>query len=164
MFTVRTGNIDVALFYGGNMALHNVLVIKMMCEVSLSITHPCALLHKLSWAGFTASHRGGWSVDNNLKRSLNCLCRRVADSVCVWPSQGKSYVFDQVFPTNTTQEQVYNTCAKQIVKGESRARFIPTCMSDTKAEGERQYALNHHILGPPLSTLSVYALFSDCTH
>ncbi|XP_012724805.2 kinesin heavy chain isoform X1 [Fundulus heteroclitus] len=29
---------------------------------------------------------------------------------------GKSYVFDQVFPTNTTQEQVYNTCAKQIVR------------------------------------------------
>lgn len=31
--------------------------------------------------------------------------------------QGKSYVFDRVFPTNTTQEQVYNTSAKQIVKG-----------------------------------------------
>lgn len=31
--------------------------------------------------------------------------------------QGKSYAFDRVFPTNTTQEQVYNTCAKQIVKG-----------------------------------------------
>ncbi|XP_013859604.1 kinesin heavy chain isoform 5A [Austrofundulus limnaeus] len=29
---------------------------------------------------------------------------------------GKPYVFDQVFPTNTTQEQVYDTCAKQIVK------------------------------------------------
>uniref|UniRef100_A0A7N8XPY0 Kinesin-like protein n=1 Tax=Mastacembelus armatus TaxID=205130 RepID=A0A7N8XPY0_9TELE len=29
---------------------------------------------------------------------------------------GRSYVFDRVFPTNTTQEQVYNTCAKQIVK------------------------------------------------
>ncbi|XP_048874361.1 kinesin family member 5Aa isoform X7 [Brienomyrus brachyistius] len=29
---------------------------------------------------------------------------------------GKSYVFDRVFPTNTTQEQVYNTCARQIVK------------------------------------------------
>uniref|UniRef100_A0AAQ4NZ48 Kinesin-like protein n=1 Tax=Gasterosteus aculeatus aculeatus TaxID=481459 RepID=A0AAQ4NZ48_GASAC len=29
---------------------------------------------------------------------------------------GKSYVFDQVFPTNTSQIQVYNTCAKQIVK------------------------------------------------
>uniref|UniRef100_A0AAQ5X5H1 Kinesin-like protein n=1 Tax=Amphiprion ocellaris TaxID=80972 RepID=A0AAQ5X5H1_AMPOC len=27
-----------------------------------------------------------------------------------------SYMFDRVFPTNTTQEQVYNTCAKQIVK------------------------------------------------
>ncbi|KAG7244815.1 hypothetical protein INR49_029834, partial [Caranx melampygus] len=27
---------------------------------------------------------------------------------------GKAYVFDQVFPTNTTQEQVYNACAKQI--------------------------------------------------
>ncbi|XDV35181.1 hypothetical protein PO909_005177, partial [Leuciscus waleckii] len=30
--------------------------------------------------------------------------------------QGKPYVFDKVFPTNCTQEQVYNTCAKQIVK------------------------------------------------
>uniref|UniRef100_A0A8C2FIJ7 Kinesin-like protein n=1 Tax=Cyprinus carpio TaxID=7962 RepID=A0A8C2FIJ7_CYPCA len=29
---------------------------------------------------------------------------------------GKPYAFDHVFPTNTTQEQVYNTCAKQIVK------------------------------------------------
>ncbi|KAL4646323.1 kinesin heavy chain-like isoform X1 [Arapaima gigas] len=29
---------------------------------------------------------------------------------------GKSYVFDRVFPTNTTQEQVYNVCAKQTVK------------------------------------------------
>lgn len=31
--------------------------------------------------------------------------------------QGKSFSFDRVFPTNTTQEQVYNTSAKQIVKG-----------------------------------------------
>uniref|UniRef100_A0A3Q3JIV3 Kinesin-like protein n=1 Tax=Monopterus albus TaxID=43700 RepID=A0A3Q3JIV3_MONAL len=29
---------------------------------------------------------------------------------------GKSYVFDKVFPTNTTQEQVYSACAKQIVR------------------------------------------------
>uniref|UniRef100_A0A8C5I153 Kinesin heavy chain n=1 Tax=Gouania willdenowi TaxID=441366 RepID=A0A8C5I153_GOUWI len=29
---------------------------------------------------------------------------------------GRTYVFDKVFPTNTTQEQVYNTCAKQLVK------------------------------------------------
>lgn len=51
------------------------------------------------------------------------------DSVLLWANgllclflrfvlvQGKSYVFDRVFPTNTTQEQVYNTSAKQIVKG-----------------------------------------------
>uniref|UniRef100_A0A2I2YND7 Kinesin-like protein n=1 Tax=Gorilla gorilla gorilla TaxID=9595 RepID=A0A2I2YND7_GORGO len=31
--------------------------------------------------------------------------------------QGKPYVFDRVLPPNTTQEQVYNACAKQIVKG-----------------------------------------------
>uniref|UniRef100_A0A8D2LRA1 Kinesin-like protein n=1 Tax=Varanus komodoensis TaxID=61221 RepID=A0A8D2LRA1_VARKO len=30
--------------------------------------------------------------------------------------QGKPYVFDRVLPSNTTQEQVYNACAKQIVK------------------------------------------------
>ncbi|CAG03225.1 unnamed protein product, partial [Tetraodon nigroviridis] len=35
------------------------------------------------------------------------------DSVVVG---GKTFSFDRVFPTNTTQEQVYNTCAKQIVK------------------------------------------------
>ncbi|XP_043088158.1 kinesin heavy chain [Puntigrus tetrazona] len=29
---------------------------------------------------------------------------------------GKPYAFDKVFPTNCTQEQVYNTCAKQIVR------------------------------------------------
>ncbi|ROK31094.1 Kinesin heavy chain isoform 5A [Anabarilius grahami] len=29
---------------------------------------------------------------------------------------GKPYVFDKVFPTNCTQEQVYNSCAKRIVK------------------------------------------------
>lgn len=37
-------------------------------------------------------------------------------AVCV-ALQGKSFSFDRVFPTNTTQEQVYNTSAKQIVKG-----------------------------------------------
>ncbi|XP_067881552.1 kinesin heavy chain-like isoform X3 [Heterodontus francisci] len=29
---------------------------------------------------------------------------------------GKSYAFDRVFPTNTTQDQVYNACARQIVR------------------------------------------------
>ncbi|KAK2108956.1 hypothetical protein P7K49_014121 [Saguinus oedipus] len=37
----------------------------------------------------------------------------IGDSV----KQGKPYVFDRVLPPNTTQEQVYNACAKQIVKG-----------------------------------------------
>uniref|UniRef100_A0A8B9TNR1 Kinesin-like protein n=1 Tax=Anas platyrhynchos TaxID=8839 RepID=A0A8B9TNR1_ANAPL len=32
------------------------------------------------------------------------------------PAQGKPYVFDRVLPPNTTQEQVYNACAKPIVK------------------------------------------------
>lgn len=31
--------------------------------------------------------------------------------------QGKPYVFDRVLPPNTTQGQVYDQCAKQIVKG-----------------------------------------------
>ncbi|KAI4901394.1 hypothetical protein NFI96_018611 [Prochilodus magdalenae] len=35
--------------------------------------------------------------------------------VC-WPSQGKPYVFDRVLPPNSTQELVYDSCAKQIVK------------------------------------------------
>uniref|UniRef100_A0A673WUT3 Kinesin-like protein n=1 Tax=Salmo trutta TaxID=8032 RepID=A0A673WUT3_SALTR len=41
-------------------------------------------------------------------------------SLCA-SQMGKSYVFDRVFPTNTTQQQVYNTCAKQIVKGELKS-------------------------------------------
>lgn len=32
--------------------------------------------------------------------------------------QGKPYMFDRVFQSNTTQEQVYNACAQKIVKGE----------------------------------------------
>ncbi|NXA15347.1 KIF5A protein, partial [Sapayoa aenigma] len=40
------------------------------------------------------------------------------DSVVVGVSHcgGKPYVFDRVFPPNTTQEQVYHACAMQIVK------------------------------------------------
>jgi len=33
-----------------------------------------------------------------------------------------------VFPTNTTQEQVYNTCAKQIVKGMDDDLKCPCCV------------------------------------
>lgn len=34
--------------------------------------------------------------------------------------QGKPYVFDQVFTPNTEQVQVYDTCARQIVKGSAQ--------------------------------------------
>uniref|UniRef100_A0A668UZ80 Kinesin-like protein n=1 Tax=Oreochromis aureus TaxID=47969 RepID=A0A668UZ80_OREAU len=33
-----------------------------------------------------------------------------------FPLQGKPYMFDRVFQSNTTQEQVYNACAQKIVK------------------------------------------------
>nr|XP_032625981.1 LOW QUALITY PROTEIN: kinesin heavy chain [Chelonoidis abingdonii] len=36
--------------------------------------------------------------------------------VCPMRTRGKPYVFDRVFPPNTTQEQVYHACAMQIVK------------------------------------------------
>lgn len=32
--------------------------------------------------------------------------------------QGKPYVFDRVLPPNTEQVQVYDTCARQIVRGQ----------------------------------------------
>lgn len=34
--------------------------------------------------------------------------------------QSKPYAFDRVFQSHTSQEQVYNDCAKKIVKGEWR--------------------------------------------
>ncbi|GLD52097.1 kinesin heavy chain-like isoform X1 [Lates japonicus] len=36
------------------------------------------------------------------------------------PEQGKPYVFDRVLPPHTEQVQVYDTCAKQIVKVRGR--------------------------------------------
>lgn len=89
---------------------------------------------------FTARHREGWGAEYDLKRPLNCLCH---SWLCLCsPPQGKAYVFDRVFPTNSTQEQVYSTCAKQIVKGESHTCFFlsPWRMSDTTAEGENDRA------------------------
>lgn len=50
------------------------------------------------------------NVLGNCQRSLICRC-----AVCL--EQGKPYMFDRVLPPNTTQEQVYDQCAKQIVKG-----------------------------------------------
>uniref|UniRef100_A0A3Q3IU23 Kinesin-like protein n=1 Tax=Monopterus albus TaxID=43700 RepID=A0A3Q3IU23_MONAL len=62
-----------------------------------------------------------------LRRSVRSTRRRSASCTSSWMTRlrqfkdadvifGKPYIFDRVFPTNTTQEQVYNTCAKQIVK------------------------------------------------
>lgn len=42
-------------------------------------------------------------------------CAVLIDSIL--SLQGKSYMYDHVFPSNSTQEQVYNACAKNIVKG-----------------------------------------------
>lgn len=39
--------------------------------------------------------------------------------------QGKPYVFDQVFTPSTEQVQVYDTCARQIVKGSACTRLPP---------------------------------------
>uniref|UniRef100_A0A8C2UPZ6 Kinesin-like protein n=1 Tax=Chinchilla lanigera TaxID=34839 RepID=A0A8C2UPZ6_CHILA len=44
-----------------------------------------------------------------------CSLHPFLSFVCLF-QQGKPYVFDRVLPPNTTQEQVYNACAKQIVK------------------------------------------------
>lgn len=45
---------------------------------------------------------------------------------CASPEQSKPYVFDRVLPPNTSQEQVYDQCAKQIVKGTVTGRSCPT--------------------------------------
>ncbi|XP_060926183.1 kinesin heavy chain isoform X2 [Limanda limanda] len=71
-------------------------------------------------------------ADANAQCNIKVLCRfrpmnqseiiRGDKFIPIFPGEdtvilgGKTYVFDQVFPTNTTQEQVYNTCAKQIVR------------------------------------------------
>lgn len=48
----------------------------------------------------------------NIHSPLICV---VETSVSVF--QSKPYAFDRVFQSNTSQEQVYNDCAKKIVKG-----------------------------------------------
>uniref|UniRef100_A0A8C1PK48 Kinesin-like protein n=1 Tax=Cyprinus carpio TaxID=7962 RepID=A0A8C1PK48_CYPCA len=50
-------------------------------------------------------------------RSNNTDENNVSFIVCLsFSLQGKPYVFDRVFQSNTTQEQVYNACAQKIVK------------------------------------------------
>lgn len=48
---------------------------------------------------------------------LQCNLAAVVNVSCVGLKQSKPYVFDRVLPPNTSQEQVYDQCAKQIVKG-----------------------------------------------
>ncbi|KAJ4926619.1 hypothetical protein JOQ06_014368, partial [Pogonophryne albipinna] len=57
-----------------------------------------------------------WNMHVSVKRPMHGTQTSSGPSQGVPSPLGKSYVFDQVFPTNTTQIQVYNTCAKQIVK------------------------------------------------
>uniref|UniRef100_A0A8B9L554 Kinesin-like protein n=1 Tax=Astyanax mexicanus TaxID=7994 RepID=A0A8B9L554_ASTMX len=51
-----------------------------------------------------------------------CMCIYICTYFCIFILyyvcylQGKPYVFDRVLPPNTTQELVYDSCAKQIVK------------------------------------------------
>lgn len=93
---------------------------------------------------FTAHHRGGWGAEYDLKRALNCLCH---SWLCLcWPPQGKAYVFDRVFPTNSTQEQVYSTCAKQIVKGESHTWFCGVfCLHDVWVAQQLREKTTEHL-------------------
>lgn len=65
---------------------------------ALSNTPVWSLLHKFPKADLTGSHRGGWDVGNNLKRSLNCLCCRVADCVCVAVHRGSPLCLTRCSP------------------------------------------------------------------
>lgn len=55
------------------------------------------------------SGRAVWSLASHFSVVINVSC--------VGLKQGKPYVFDRVLPPNTSQEGVYDQCAKQIVKG-----------------------------------------------
>lgn len=51
---------------------------------------------------------------SEVQRGDKCICKfHGEETVAVG---GKSYMYDHVFPSNSTQEQVYNACAKNIVK------------------------------------------------
>ncbi|XP_016093572.1 kinesin heavy chain-like [Sinocyclocheilus grahami] len=54
------------------------------------------------------------SAVHELPMIFVCMCEQNANAKS--HISGKPYIFDRVFPPNTTQEQVYDTCAKQIVK------------------------------------------------
>uniref|UniRef100_A0A673J6L6 Kinesin-like protein n=1 Tax=Sinocyclocheilus rhinocerous TaxID=307959 RepID=A0A673J6L6_9TELE len=63
-------------------------------------------------------------------------------NVCFMCPQGTSYVFDGVFPPETYQEQVYNTCAKQIVKD-----VLEGCNGTIFAYGQTSSGKTHSMEG-----------------
>lgn len=80
-------------------------------------------------------HGCGWLENECFLRlmgevSVFLLPHTLPAEVChlLFPLQGKPYVFDRVFPPNTTQEQVYHACAMQIVKGNG-CTFGCICLS-----------------------------------
>ncbi|KAG7251143.1 hypothetical protein CRUP_023935, partial [Coryphaenoides rupestris] len=67
---------------------------------------------------------------------------------------GKSYAFDRVFPTNTTQEQVYNTCAKQIMCWVDT--MAPSSPTDKPASG-KTHTMEGKLHDPPFRWASSLA-------
>ncbi|XP_032901267.1 kinesin-1 heavy chain isoform X1 [Amblyraja radiata] len=51
---------------------------------------------------------------SEVQRGDKCICKFHGEETVV--VGGKSYMYDHVFQSNSTQEQVYNACAKNIVK------------------------------------------------
>ncbi|KAK7810747.1 hypothetical protein U0070_027475 [Myodes glareolus] len=73
----------------------------------------------------STQHLSCSQMGSRVGRCLRQADRKVCGSLFIshsllmsvfFPLQGKPYVFDRVFPPNTTQEQVYHACAMQIVK------------------------------------------------
>lgn len=78
--------------------------------------------------------------------------------------QGKPYVFDRVFQSNTTQEQVYTACAQQIVKGKSKMSLDRPFESKQKPEHAMRF--NHEcvptdVLGGYNGTIFAYGQTSS---
>lgn len=87
----------------------------------------CQSAVSLSWVSVS----GFWRIRCFLLMSAASGCRPGFYFDGVFPVfQGKPYVFDRVLPPNSEQVQVYDTCARQIVKGRFtwRSPFVSTCI------------------------------------
>uniref|UniRef100_A0A673KLX9 Kinesin heavy chain-like n=1 Tax=Sinocyclocheilus rhinocerous TaxID=307959 RepID=A0A673KLX9_9TELE len=84
---------------------------------------------------------------------------------------GKPYIFDRVFPPNTTQEQVYDTCAKQIVK-DVLDGYNGTIFAYGQTSSGKTHTMEAKNINKSLSTFSfflplpLYSLkcYSSCLH